>query len=188
MVKLDDHGAEDDESEIVRRKFSMPKQKADRIQVLANEHYAKNQSQLVRSAIEDHAYTLEGRGRTLLQEAIDEVKRVGEIVNELQEVLNESDSGSEQPSTPEMAGAAPKNTVKGKANGHDVIQGDMWPVYRKLADAYPAALPVDEIVSSGDLSETDVRHALIDLRDHGKIASSSVEGTTQYEITTDESE
>jgi Arc/MetJ-type ribon-helix-helix transcriptional regulator len=188
MVKLDDHGAEDDESEIVRRKFSMPKQKADRIQVLANEHYAKNQSQLVRSAIEDHAYTLEGRGRTLLQEALDEVKRVGEIVDELQKALNESDSDSEQPSTAEIAGAAPKDIVEGEVSSHDAIKGDMWPVYRKLADAYPAALSVDEFVSSGGLSETDVQHALIDLRDRGKIASSSVEGTTQYEITANESE
>jgi hypothetical protein len=135
MVKSDDHGAGEDEPEIVRRKFSMPKLKADRIQVLATEHYADNQSQLVRSAIEDHAYTLEGRGRTLLQETIDEVKRVGEIVDELQEALNESDSGSEQPSTTEIAGAAPNDTVEGEVSSHDAIQGDMWPVYRKLADA-----------------------------------------------------
>lgn len=188
MVKSDDHGAGDDEPEIVRRKFSMPKRKADRIQVLANEHYAKNQSQLVRSAIEDHAYTLEGRGRTLLQEALDEVKHVRDAVNELQEAWNENDSASEQPSTSETAEAAPGDTVEDRVSGHDAIQGDMWPVYRRLADAYPAALPIDELVSSGDLSETDIRHALIDLQDRGKITSSSVEGTPQYEITVDESE
>ena len=188
MVKSDDHGTGEDESVIVRRKFSMPKRKANRIQVLADEHYADNQSQLVRSAVEDHAYTLEGRGRTLLQEAIDEIKRIGEIVDELQEALNKSDSGSEQPSTAEMAVATSEDAVGGETSGHDAIQGDMWPVYRRLADAYPAALPVDELVSSGDLSETDVRHALIDLQDRGKIVSSSVEGITQYEITADKSE
>jgi hypothetical protein len=188
MVKSDDHGAGEDEPEIVRRKFSMPKPKADRIQVLATEHYADNQSQLVRSAVEDHAYTLEGRGRTLFQETLDEIERIGEVVDKLQEARNESDSSSEQPSSTKTAGTVAEDTVEGRVSGHDAIQGDMWPVYRRLADAYPAALPVDELVLSGDLSETDVRHALIDLQDRGKIVSSSVEGTTQYEITADESE
>lgn len=173
------------EPEIVRRKITLPKKKADRLQALANEHYAGNRSQLVRSAIEDHAHTLRGRGRTLRQEILDEIKRVGENVDKLLEALNESDSASEQPTAAEIAGAA-SGAAEGGASDHNVIEGDMWPVYRCLADAYPGALRVDELVSSGDLSETDVRHALIDLRAREKIVSSSVEGTIQYSIVTDE--
>lgn len=176
------------EPEIVRLKFTLPKRKSDRFQELANKHYAGNTSEFLRSAGEDHARTLKGGGRTLLRETLDEVKHNGEAVDELQEALNESDSGPEQPSAAEIDRSASEDTVVGEVSGHDAIQGDMWPVYRRLADAYPAALPVDELVASGDLSETDVRHALIDLQDRGKIVSSSVEGITQYEITADKSE
>ena len=186
MVKSDDHGAGTNESETVRRKFSMPKRVADRIRVLAIEHYGKNQSQLVRSAVADHAYTLEGGDRTLLQEATDGIDYLRETVDELQDDLDMIDPGSEQRSATEIAGAPSENAAEDSLNGHNVIQGDMWPVYRQLADAYPAMLTVDALVSSNELSTVDIQHALIDLQDRGKIASESVEGTVQYKITTDE--
>ena len=184
MVKSDDHGAGTNESETVRRKFSMPKRVADRIRVLAIEHYGKNQSQLVRSAVADHAYTLEGGDRTLLQEATDGINYLCETVDELQDDLDMIDPGSEQRSATEIAGAPSENTAEDSLNGHNVIQGDMWPVYRQLADAYPAVLTVDRLVSSSDLSEVDVRHALVDLQNRGKIASGGGERLIEYEITT----
>lgn len=176
------------EPEIVRLKFTLPKRKADRFQALANKHHAGNTSEFLRSAGEDYAHTLNGGGRTLLRETLDEVKHNGEAVDELQKALNESDSASEQPSVAEKAGAASEVAVEEEVNDHDVIEGDMWPVYREIADAYPGSLCVNEIVSSGNLPETDVRDALIDLQDCGKITASSVGDTTQYKITVDEFE
>lgn len=173
-------------SKIVRRKFTLSKQKADQLQELADDHYDGNRSMFLRSAAEDHAYTLERGGRTLLQEILDEIKDAHETIDELQETWDESDSGFEQPSAAEVTGAPSENSIENSMNNHDPIRGDMWPVYRTLADAHPDVLSVSEVVSSVNLATTDVRHALIDLQAREKIVSDSSE-TIHYEITIGES-
>lgn len=187
MVTSTDHDTGEDGPEIVRRKYSMPEKTADKIQALAIEHYGGNQSLFVRSATADHAYTLKGRGRRLIQETLDEIKNVGEAVDRLQENLNASNSGSKGSSSARIVGSSSENTVEDTVSDRNAIHGDMWPVYRGLADAYPVALSIDDLASSRNLSKVAIRHALIDLRDRGKIMSNGGERMVKYEITTDES-
>ena len=79
------------------------------------------------------------------------------------------------------------NAIEEKVGDHDPLEEDMWLVYQEIANAYPDTLCVDDLVSLEDFSETDVQHALIDLRARGKIVSYSSSGATEYRMATGKS-
>ena len=171
--------------EFTRIKISIPKRLLEEFQALADEYYDENRSWFFRVAGKDHKHTLNSGDRTKTQKIHDEVRNNRDEIHKLVEILEALDFDSKQTSGVEITGEHSENPVE--ANGRDVVRDDMWPVYQRLADAYPAALSESEIVSSGSLSESDVQHALIDLRNIGKIVSTSVEGVVKYEIATDDS-
>jgi hypothetical protein len=166
------------------RKFTLPVEQNERIDSLARSHYGGNGSHYLRAAHADHARTLSGEGE-VLQDLITDVKRLSDAIDELKEILDANGSGAGgQP--------APNQTNHGAVDGefHDStpMNDDMYRVHQRLIDAYPAEQLLGEIVDSTDLSETEVRHALVDLNDRGQIAPSRIDCTTRYTVTTDDSE
>jgi DNA-binding PadR family transcriptional regulator len=168
--------------EIIRRKFTLTERQDERLRKLAAAHYGGNSSQCVRSAIEDHARTLDGAGETLLQQLVDDVERMQETLDRVEEHLGEGESES----SPSAAGGA---TTEAQApvsdellEGSEAVTEEMWTVYQTLADVYPDGLTINGLVDSSRLSEPAIRHALIDLEQHQYVTSDTVDGTKQYAI------
>jgi DNA-binding transcriptional ArsR family regulator len=170
----------------VRRKITLTQRMDNLIQELADTYYGNNASQLVRSSVMDHKRTLDGSGEELLRKLVTLVEGLREDINGLQEAMEESTSGSQAHSSEEDAEAKAADSVM--ASDHEPMSDEMYWVDTMITEAYPDSQSVDDLVTAGNLSETDVRHALIDLNDHGKITSSRIDGTIRYTATTDNSE
>lgn len=178
--------ADDSEgSEIVRRKITLTRRMDNLIQELAATYYGNNASQLVRSSVIDHERTLDGAGEELLRKLVTLVEGLKEDVNELQEAMEEGTSGSQAYPGEEGTGAKATDSV-GIASDDEPMSEEMYWVDTMITEAYPDSQSVDDLVAAGNLSETDVRHALIDLNDRGKITSSRIDGTIRYTATTDD--
>lgn len=166
--------------EIIRRKFSLTKRHDDIIDELADKHYGGNRSQCVRSALEDHARTLDGVGEPLLRQIADDVSEVKERFSSLQENLEDSDKYHPT----EVDSGTDENVV---LTSEEEFSDEMWVVYRRLSNKFPGDLSEEEIVTEIELPAVDIRHALIDLVDAGFAQKEMKGGTAYYQMTTDES-
>jgi predicted Rossmann fold nucleotide-binding protein DprA/Smf involved in DNA uptake len=136
----------------------------------------------VRSAIEDHRCSLEGEDDPLLRQIADEINQTQETVDQLHEVLLNTDSEQMTGPTEEVGSKA---TMSSHKSLNDAMSEEMWLVSRRLLATHPTAQSVDELAESRELSATEVRHALIDLEDRGEVRSSRIDGVTQYTAVTD---
>lgn len=171
--------------EYVVRKFTLPPNQDARLESLAGSHYGGNCSQCLRTALKDHARTLNNEDGASLQEVMKEVSQIKSSVEQLQEEFEEIDVKDGEYSETEQTG---RDVINDKLHDDVLLDDDMYQIYRKLVDTYPEEQLLDEIVESTPLSEIKVRHALLDLSDRGKITSSTIDGTVRYTVSTDDSE
>lgn len=184
-TESNDHSSEG--SEIVHRKISLTRRIDQFLQETAATYYGDNCSQCVRIALLDHKRTLDGAGEKRLQEMATLIEGLREDINELQEAMEKIISGSKPHPGEGGAGAKPTDTV-GIAPDHNPMSDEMYWVDKMITEAYPDSWSVDEFVAAGDLSKTEVQHALIDLNAREKITSSRIDGTVRYTATIDDSE
>lgn len=179
-------GHKSGDSQIVRRKYTMPKWIANLIDYLADAHYSDNSSQCVRAAIMDHQGTLRGDGEERLRGIGVDLKHLRKDVDEFEEILEEIVSALNA----HTRGGVRAETVAGTGDGtpaHSQMSAEMDAVHEKIADAHPDGLSADEIHASlEEFSKADVQHALIDLQEREKVATASdLDGTTRYVLTSD---
>ena len=177
MNDTDTSYSESNEPQIIDRKFTLTEDIDEKIRTMAKQHYGGNNSQCVRSAVEDHKRTRNGMGERLLRRIEDDIADVRETVDQIEQSLDDS-ARAENPTEKDRVEAAVENDNTMSSSS---LTEEMLSVYRQIADEYPDFQTVDEIVA-GDLPADDVQRALVNLEDGGYVKSSKKDGQIEYKM------
>lgn len=163
-----------------QRKISVTKSHNDKMQKLADEYYGGNVSQLVRSAIEDHARTINGVNENLLRELLDDVIEIKELIDQLNTQINQQNTDSD-PNSPKYT-TDNNGDSQYTANENSILSDNMLSVYQYLANYYPNFRSRLNIISDISLLEDDVNRALFNLKARGDIDYKTIENIRHYKI------
>jgi len=172
-----------DAVEFIRRKLSLTASHDNQMQKLSNEHYGGNSSQFVRSAIEDHARTINGVNENLLRQLSDEVLEIKEMIERIDSQIDQQNgknnnhhefSDSDSSTDPQLI------TREGS------LDNEALKIYQLLAEDHPDQRTVSSIVSNVSLSEDAVDRALVNLKTRGDIISKTIDNVRYYTISRDE--
>jgi len=89
----------DDEPVFERKRITLTERHADMLETYANKHYGGNQSQCIRSAISDHARSLDGQNEL-------NVEKVSQGIDELKAEFESLQSSLEEPADGEETDSA----------------------------------------------------------------------------------
>jgi hypothetical protein len=176
-------------SRMTERKISLQEQENELLEKLAEDNYGGNCSQTVRSAVRSYERIQNGGGEARRQRIEHEVNRIGEAVDQLTECFqeNEFDSTSDRP-VKETGKESVMATGEKISSETTTSSRNMQLVYRVILREYPDTISIDEIVSLEELSETEIRHALVELEMEEEIEIIRINGTSQVAAQTESPE
>ncbi len=164
--------------QFVRRKMSLTASHDNQMQNLADEHYGGNCSQFVRSAIEDHARTINGVNENLLRELSDDIFEIKDMVEQLNSQIHKQDNidNNRKPSNGEYL------TEQQLITRENSLSKETLKIYQLLAEDYPDQRTLSSIVANVSLSEDAVDQALLSLKTRGDVISETIDNVPHYMI------
>ena len=174
---------ETDSVQFIRRKLSLTTSHDNQMQKLSNEHYGGNSSQFVRSAIEDHARTINGVNENLLRQLSDEILEIKEMIERIDSQIDQQNGKNNNHRGPSDGDSS---TDQQSITREDSIDKETLKIYQLLAEDYPDQRTASSIVSNVSLSEDAVDRALLTLKTRGDIISKTIDNVRQYTISQDE--
>lgn len=159
--------------EYTAKKFKLPVPLAQRVDKLAEKHYSGNSSQFLRSAIKDHARTLDGQDEFEFKKLCQEVKQIATRVDELLEVVDDNTHSQSSESPSEPTGPEGGNT------DNAVVQRR---VYTTFIESKDEAVGFDELASQIDAEPLAIRSAVESLLEQEFIQKQTEDELVQYQI------
>lgn len=172
-----------DAVEFTSRKLSLTASHDNQMQKLSNEHYGGNSSQFVRSAIEDHARTINGVNENLLRQLSDEVLEIKEMIERIDSQI---DQQNEENNNRHEFSDSDSSTDPQLITREGSLDNEALKIYQLLAEDHPDQRTVSSIVSNVSLSEDAVDRALVNLKTRGDIISKTIDNVRYYTISRDE--